>query len=124
MPTHDLGKQLKRRFGITEIGFTPDAYRLEDAKQILRLFEVIVSHPLTPAKLSRIRVLAADLDAYGWRLRLVGCGSDRVYRNLDMDTGLPIITMREMQWCVKDLDTPFHNFYSRNPRLQAMKAKP
>lgn len=94
--THGLGGELNRRFGISSIGFSPDAYRFEERRRVLRLFEVIVTHPLTLNKLQRIRLLDLDLDCYGWRVRLVGSGSEGLFRNVDLETGRLILSDREL----------------------------
>jgi hypothetical protein len=74
----------------------PDAFRFEHHRKTIRLFEVVVTHPLGAEKMARLRELRDGLAAIGWRLRVVACAMDARYRNVDWDSGEPLVSDREM----------------------------
>jgi hypothetical protein len=73
---------------LEEIGFTPDAYRIDADEETVWIYEVEDTSRINTAKMVKIGALAWDMDAMGWSTGLVIV--DR--------WGKPVTTVDAMEW--------------------------
>lgn len=64
----------------------PDAFLIDDAGQVITVFEVEVTHPLSPDRLAEWASLWSELDCHGWTLKLYVI--DRLGRSTTADLQL------------------------------------
>jgi hypothetical protein len=90
-PTAGMRQALSEQFGADpgKLRIVPDAFELDAAARLLTLYEVIVTHEITPQKRSRLLALAAWLGDRGWSLRLMLGDSRGGWIEGDIATGRP-----------------------------------